>query len=179
MEIRFYIDSGTGQPHIYGHDVDEAEVADVLENPGEDRPGRQGSRAVIGQTSAGRYRRVIYVRDPEPDKRVCGHCLRSGHQAIDSLSPQAAKKGPMKANRFPPGWNEGRVQNLIAHYESQNDAEAIAEDEAALEDPTQAVMLVPRTLVPAVRKLLAKHDASTPKRRATGARGFQSKRRAA
>jgi hypothetical protein len=77
----------------------------------------------------------------------------------------------MKANRFPQGWNEERVQNLIAHYEGQSDAEAIAEDEAALEDPTQAVMLVPRGLVPAVRRLLAKHEASTPKRRASGARG--------
>jgi hypothetical protein len=67
MTIRFYLDSATGEPHIYGHDVDEAEVTDALENPGEDRPGRQGSRVVIGQTSAGRYLRVIYVRDPEPD----------------------------------------------------------------------------------------------------------------
>ena len=67
MKIRFYLDSATGQPHIHGHDVDETEVADVLENPGEDRPGRRGSRVVIGQTSAGRYLRVVYVRDPEPD----------------------------------------------------------------------------------------------------------------
>jgi hypothetical protein len=85
----------------------------------------------------------------------------------------------MKANRFPQGWNEERVQNLIAHYESQSDAEAIAEDEAALEDPTQAMMLVPRGLVPAVRRLLAKHETSAPKRRTNGARGSQSKRRAA
>ena len=67
MKIRFYVDPVTGQPHIYGHDVNEAEVTDVLEGPGEDRPGRDGSRLVIGQTSAGRYLRVIYVRDPEPD----------------------------------------------------------------------------------------------------------------
>ena len=85
----------------------------------------------------------------------------------------------MKANRFPPGWNDERVQNLIAHYEGQNDAEAIAEDEAALEDPTQAVMLVPRGLVPAVRKLLARHETAAPKRRVSGARGSPSKRRAA
>jgi hypothetical protein len=70
------------------------------------------------------------------------------------------------------------VQSLIAHYEGQSDVEAIAEDEAAQEDPTQAVMLVPRALVPAVRKLLANHD-TAPKRRVAGARGRQSKRRAA
>lgn len=39
----------------------------VLRHPGEDRPGKEGSRVAIGQTEAGRYLRVIYVPDPEPD----------------------------------------------------------------------------------------------------------------
>ena len=34
-------------------------------------------------------------------------------------------------NNFPPGWDEERVRRLIHHYESQTEAEAIAEDEAA------------------------------------------------
>ena len=67
MKIRFYCDPDTGEPHICGHGVDEDEVADVLESPGEDRPGREGSRVVVGKTTAGRYLRVIYVPDPEPD----------------------------------------------------------------------------------------------------------------
>jgi len=67
MNLRFYLDPSTGQPHIFGHGVDEGEVEEVLEAPGEDRPGRDGSRVAIGQTSAGRYLRVIYVLDPEPD----------------------------------------------------------------------------------------------------------------
>lgn len=67
MNIRFYRDAETDEPHIYGHDVDEDEVADVLESSGEDRPGRDGSRVAIGKTAAGRYLRVIYVPDPEPD----------------------------------------------------------------------------------------------------------------
>ncbi len=67
MHVRYYIDSGTGEPHIYNHGVDEREVEDVLEGPGEDRPGRDDSRIAIGQTAAGRYLRVIYVSDPEPD----------------------------------------------------------------------------------------------------------------
>ncbi len=66
MNIRFYLDPETQQPHIYGHAVNENEVADVLTNPGEDRPGREGSRIAIGQTRDGRYLRVIYVPDPEP-----------------------------------------------------------------------------------------------------------------
>ena len=60
-EGSFYLDPFTGQPHILGHSVDEDEVEDVLDTPGEDRPGRDGSRVAIGQTSAGRYLRVIYV----------------------------------------------------------------------------------------------------------------------
>lgn len=65
MEIRYYVDPEGGVPHIYRHGVNETEVADVLRNPGEDRPGREGSRVAIGQTRAGRYLRVIYVPDPE------------------------------------------------------------------------------------------------------------------
>jgi hypothetical protein len=46
--------------------VSEDEVIQVLEQPYEDRRGREGSRVVLGQTVAGRYLRVIYVPDPEP-----------------------------------------------------------------------------------------------------------------
>jgi hypothetical protein len=67
MNIRYYVDPETDQPHIYNHGVDEQEVEDVLEGPGEDRPGRDGSRIAIGQTRAGRHLRVIYLSDPEPD----------------------------------------------------------------------------------------------------------------
>ncbi len=66
MNIRFYCEPGTSIPHIYRHGVDENEVEDVLRRPGEDRPGREGSRVAIGQTREGRYLRVIYVPDPEP-----------------------------------------------------------------------------------------------------------------
>ncbi|MEK6301922.1 MAG: DUF4258 domain-containing protein [Acidobacteriota bacterium] len=67
MKVRFFLDETTELPHIYSHGVNEEEVEDILTSPGEDRPGREGSRVAIGQTSAGRYLRVIYVRDPEPD----------------------------------------------------------------------------------------------------------------
>lgn len=67
MNVRFYIDPETDAPHIYEHDVDEEEVIDVLLSPSEDRPGREGARVAIGKTRAGRYLRVIYVPDPEPE----------------------------------------------------------------------------------------------------------------
>ena len=64
MNIRFYIDPETGEPHIYRHGVTEDEAIDVLENPGEDRAGPEGTRVAMGQTLAGRYLRVIYVPEP-------------------------------------------------------------------------------------------------------------------
>jgi len=67
VDVRYYIDPETGQPHIYRHSVSEAEVEDVLSRPWEDRAGREGSRIALGQTRAGRYLRVIYVPDPGPD----------------------------------------------------------------------------------------------------------------
>ncbi len=65
MEFRFYFDLETGEPHIYRHNVSENEVEEVLQHPGEDRPGDEGARVVIGRTSNGRYLRVIYAIDEE------------------------------------------------------------------------------------------------------------------
>ena len=67
MNVRFYVDPETEAPHIHNHGIDEEEVIDVLSSPGEDRPGREGARVTIGKTRAGRYLRVIYVPDPQPD----------------------------------------------------------------------------------------------------------------
>jgi hypothetical protein len=67
MNIRFYLDPATGQPHSYNHGVNEREVGEVLARTGEDRPGQEGSRVAIGQTLSGRYLRVIYVPDPQPN----------------------------------------------------------------------------------------------------------------
>ncbi|MHC4471549.1 MAG: hypothetical protein ACYS99_11355 [Planctomycetota bacterium] len=63
----------------------------------------------------------------------------------------------MSEKRYPPGWDEERVRRVLAHYEEQSDEEAVAEDEAAYEVPEHTAMEVPVDLVPAVRKLLAKH----------------------
>ena len=60
-------------------------------------------------------------------------------------------------NRFPPGWDQERVKRLLEHYETQSEDEAVAEEEAAFEDKTHTVMLIPNELVPAVRTLLSQH----------------------
>ena len=57
----------------------------------------------------------------------------------------------MTQNKFPPGWDDERVQSVIAHYEQQTEDEAVAEDE----DST--LMAIPTELVPAVLELIDKH----------------------
>jgi hypothetical protein len=67
VRLRYYVDPATGEPHIYAHNVRENEVEEVLARPTEDRVGRDQSRVAVGQTEAGRYLRVIYVPDAQPD----------------------------------------------------------------------------------------------------------------
>ena len=62
-----------------------------------------------------------------------------------------------KQAKFPKGWNEKRVQEVLAHYEAQTEDEAVAEDEAMYEEVTETVMEIPIELVPAVRTLLANY----------------------
>ena len=66
----------------------------------------------------------------------------------------------MKQSKFPPGWNAARVKRVIDHYESQDEDEALAEDEAALEKTDQTVMEIPSDLVAKVRELIANRKAS-------------------
>ena len=61
-----------------------------------------------------------------------------------------------KQSKFPPGWDEERVRRVLAHYEEQTEEEAVAEDEAALDDKSQTLMEVPNELMSAVRELIAK-----------------------
>ncbi len=63
----------------------------------------------------------------------------------------------MKQSKFPPGWDAERVKKVLAHYESQSEEEAVAEDEGAFAAMVQTVMEVPTEIVPAIRELIAKH----------------------
>ena len=74
---------------------------------------------------------------------------------------KAKPVGPKKIKqKFPPGWNEKRVREVIDHYENQTDEEAVAEDEAARCGADHTLMSVPTELVPAIRKLIAKNQRS-------------------
>jgi hypothetical protein len=61
----------------------------------------------------------------------------------------------MTEQKFPAGWDQSRVEQLIAHYDQMSDEEWVADDEAAAEAHGQTLMVVPTDLVPRVRELIA------------------------
>ena len=68
-----------------------------------------------------------------------------------------------KANDFPPGLDDERVQNVIRHYESQTEDEAIAERQAAFLQDDLSVMVIPTELLAAVWELLNNYELHCPK----------------
>jgi hypothetical protein len=86
-------------------------------------------------------------------------------RSAESIATTKKKEETMKAtaNKFPPGWDEARVQRVLKHYETQTDDEAVAEDEAAYESTTETTMGVPTDLVPKVRELIARRRTSKPR----------------
>ena len=65
-----------------------------------------------------------------------------------------------KKQKFPPGWDEKRVQELIAHYENQTEDEEFADIEAAREAEDITMMAIPTDLVPEIRALLARRQSA-------------------
>lgn len=85
----------------------------------------------------------------------CGDRVCIERQTAPGLPQATEKEKQMKHNRYPAGWNEERVQHVLQHYETQTEEEAVAEDEAALRRRDQTVMVVPKTLVPRITRLIA------------------------
>src|SRR5262249_23097703 len=121
MKLRFYIDPETDQPHIYGLGVTEDEVREVFRGRGEDKQGARNSRLRLGQTSAGRYLKVVY----ETQEHLCDYRLRTQRQSETGLAPPTAKEITMskRKQKLPPGWDDARIQEVIAHYEHQTEDE--------------------------------------------------------
>ena len=61
----------------------------------------------------------------------------------------------MSENKLPEGWDDGKLQRVLTHYEGQTEEEALLEDEEQVR-PSETVMSVPRDLVPIIRELIAK-----------------------
>jgi hypothetical protein len=63
----------------------------------------------------------------------------------------------MSENKFPTDWDDQKVRRVLAHYESQSEEDALAEDEAGIQ-LSDTVMNIPHELVPKVRELIAKRQ---------------------
>ena len=66
----------------------------------------------------------------------------------------------MKKSQFPPGWDEERVRRVLAHYETQTEEEAVAEDERAFKKKGRTVVEVAAELMPVIREIIAQHIAT-------------------
>lgn len=62
----------------------------------------------------------------------------------------------MTNQKFPAGWDEQRVREVLAHYENQSEDEQFAEIEAAREAEGITMMAVPTELAPEVRALIVR-----------------------
>jgi hypothetical protein len=85
VNLRFYQDPATQQPHILEHGVAEHEVGEVLDAPLEDRGGTEGSRVAIGQTNSGRFLKVIYVPGPGTGEAFVITAFDLGPRALKAL----------------------------------------------------------------------------------------------
>jgi len=68
------------------------------------------------------------------------------------------KSGKRIKQEFPPGWNERKVRAVIQHYEHMTDEELAREIESAPEVRGEKLISVPAELIPAVQKLIARHQ---------------------
>ena len=66
------------------------------------------------------------------------------------------KKTGKDINQYPRGWNAKRVREVIEYYDNQSDDEAAADIEAGFKNETLTTVIVPKTLVPAIKQLIAK-----------------------
>jgi hypothetical protein len=68
------------------------QVEEVLTRSLEDRAGTEGSRAALGRTASGRYLRVVYVPDPEPESVFVVTAYDLGPKAKRALQRRRRKK---------------------------------------------------------------------------------------
>jgi len=104
---------------------------------------------------------LVYFRmDRAKELKPVGARIRKLREAKGISQEDAATRQneEMKKQHFPPGWDQERVQRLLAHYESQTEQEAVAEDEAAYAQRGLTMVEVPSALVPKVRRLIAEHS---------------------
>ena len=63
---------------------------------------------------------------------------------------------------LPPEWSEEKLTRVAAYYDAQSPQDELAEFEAAWESGENALVEVPRALLPAVRELIRAYEAKLP-----------------
>jgi hypothetical protein len=76
----------------------------------------------------------------------------------------------MTRQKLPKGWSEDRVRKVIDYYDSLTEEEWLAEDEAARGKKGYTTVVVPDSLLPEVRKLLAAERKKKPTRKVASKR---------
>ncbi len=76
MDLTFFIDPESDQPHIHNHGVTQAEARQIFARPGLVLKGSNNSRFKLGQTEAGRYLKIIYA----PSKDGKGVFVITGYE---------------------------------------------------------------------------------------------------
>jgi hypothetical protein len=64
----------------------------------------------------------------------------------------------MSEQKFPPGWDEDRVRQVLAHYDAQDEEEQSAEIEAKYEAEGMTMMAIPSELVADVVALITREQ---------------------
>ena len=64
----------------------------------------------------------------------------------------------MTKKYFPPGWDEERVRQVLIHYETQTEEDAIVEDERAFKETSRTTIKVPIELMPVTRDVIAQYE---------------------
>ncbi len=62
--------------------------------------------------------------------------------------------------KFPAGWDEARVRDVLAHYDGQTEDDQAAEIEAALGRDGVTMVAVPAELADEVRALIARRQSA-------------------
>jgi hypothetical protein len=153
IQCRFYHGQAR-YPYIHRNDVVQDEVRAVMSHPGEDFPAIEGARMVLGQIKPGeRYLRIIYVPDlvlrsifvltaftlrgevlracRARQRREGRHWKLKTDEDCSVAVPGLDDCRMPLTDQFPPGWDEERIQRVLAHYEMLDPEMQCAEDEAA------------------------------------------------
>ena len=77
-----------------------------------------------------------------------------------SKNSKRRQTGKKIKQEFPPGWNERKVRAVIQHYDQLTDDELAREIETAPEVRDETLISIPTELLPAVQKLIGRHQRS-------------------